>query len=153
MKMVKTVKKIDIKKLGIAIILAIGSLILFLTSQILIGVIVLILSILLVFLGITYEVILPDNKPIKRVSYYFDKENISILEKIIKEGVDEKSELFPFSKYGNGRLDVIFTKDNEFLSLKLFRFIPHRYEEASGFIQFTGEKAKQLRQFIKESAK
>jgi len=150
--MVTTVKKINVKKLAVAITLAIGSIIFLLISQIIVGAILLLGSMLLLMLGVTHEVITPGNKPIKRISYYFDAENIRALEKIIHEGVDEKSQPFQFNRYGNGRLDVIFTQDNEFLSLKLFRFVPHKYEEASGFIDFSGESARQMREYIKRSS-
>ncbi len=142
------VKKINIKNLAISVILALAAIIFFIVSSALTGVILLLISGLLLMFGLTQEVYAPSNKPIRRYTYYFDKEKIQTLEKILREGPDQHPEPFPFNKYGSGKLDILITSNKEFISLKLFKFVPHKYEEASDFIEHTGKEAKQLCRFL-----
>jgi len=142
------IKKVNIKNLAISAILALAAIIFFIVSSALTGVILLLISGLLLMFGMTHEVYAPTNRPIRRYTYYFDKEKIQLLEKILREGTDQHPEPFPFNKYGSGKLDIMITSNKEFISLKLFKFVPHKYEEASDFIEHTGKEAKQLCKFL-----
>ncbi len=144
------IKKVNIKVLVLSFLIAAISVIAFISADLSTGILLILLAMVLFAFRIKHEVYNPTGSPVKRSSFYFDKDNISALENILRGEIDENTLIIYFNDYGSGRLDVMMTKDEEFAVVKLLKFVPHKYEDTSDFIEFSGERAKRLAKYLKK---
>ena len=61
--------------------------------------------------------------------------------------------LFNFSDSGSARADIVITKDETFSAVKLYRFIPYKYEEATDYIEFNGPQSLKLARYLERCNK
>jgi len=148
--MEKIIKKVNIKILVLSLIIAASSVIAFISSDYSTGILLLLLAMTLCVFRIKHEVYSPTGSPVKKVSYYYDKDSQAILENILRGEIDESTLILYFNDNGSGRMDLIITKDEEFAVAKLLKFVPYKYEDATDFIEFSGERAKRLAKYLKK---
>jgi len=150
---IEITKKMNAGVLALTIILVSAAVVAVIFSQNTTGALLLLTGIIIFAIKGKQEVYKPTGSKIKRGTYYFDKEVISRVENIVKGGFAEDTAILPLLENGGGKMETIMTADREFISVQLFRFIPHKFEEATEQICHTGIKAKKLIECIENSKK
>lgn len=150
---IEITKKMSAGVLALAIILVSAAVAAIAFSQNTIGALLLLTGIIIFAVKGKQEVYKPTGSKIKRGTYYFDKEIISRVENIVKGGFAEDNAILPLLENGGGKMETITTADREFIAVQLFRFVPHKFEEATEHICYTGIKAKKLIECIENSKK
>ncbi|PKO97503.1 MAG: hypothetical protein CVU12_00530 [Bacteroidetes bacterium HGW-Bacteroidetes-7] len=143
------VKRINVKILVLTITMVIISGVALILKDYSTTVIVLIAAALIFFFKRKHEVYTVTGSPVKRESYFFDRESKSALESVLHGELGDNSLVMYFSDNGSGRLDVIMTKDENYAVATIFHYIPHRYEQDSDPIEYTGPKVKKLARYLK----
>ncbi|EKD32638.1 MAG: hypothetical protein ACD_77C00029G0003 [uncultured bacterium] len=148
---IEIIKKMNAGVLALTISLMSAAAIAIIFSQNTIGILLLLTGIIIFAIKGKQEIYKPTGSKIKRGTYYFDKELISKVEDIIKGGFAEDSAIIPIIENGGGKMETIITADREFIAVQLFRFIPHKFEETTEQICYTGKEAKKLIECIEKS--
>ncbi len=143
------IKRLNIKILILSLSLLTVSGVAFILRDYSTAVIVLIAAILIYLFKRKHEVYAATGSPVKRESYYFDRDSKGALENVLRGELGDNSLVLYFSDNGSGRLDVIMTKDESFASATINQFIPHKYERVGEPIEFTGPKVKKLARYLK----
>ncbi len=125
----------------------------FILSQNMIGTLLLFAGIIVFAIKSKQEIYELTGSRIKRNVYYFDREVVSKVEKIINGEFAEGTPVLPLIENGNGKMEVIMSEDKEFISVQLFHFVPHKYEETTDHIIYSGKSAKRLIECIERSRK
>ena len=150
---IEITKKMNAGVLALTIILVSAAVVSVIFSQSILGTLLLLTGIIVFAIKAKQEVYKPTGSKIKRGTYYFDKEMISRVENIVKGGFAEDTSILPLLENGGGKMETIMTADREFIAVQLFRFIPHKFEETTEHICYTGIKAKKLIECIEKSKK
>lgn len=143
------VKRLNVKILVLTITMVIISGVALILKDYSTTVIVLIAAALIFFFKRKHEVYTVTGSTVKRESYFFDRESKSALESVLHGELGDNSLIMYFSDNGSGRLDVIMTKDENYAVATIFHYIPHRYEQDSDPIEYTGPKVKKLARYLK----
>ncbi|MDD2281020.1 MAG: hypothetical protein PHI95_02305 [Bacteroidales bacterium] len=146
-------KKMNAGVLALTIILVSTAVVAIIFSQSILGTLLLLTGIVVFAIKGKQEVYKPTGSKIKRGTYYFDKEIISRVENIVKGGFEEDAAILPLLENGGGKMETIMTTDREFIAVQLFRFVPHKFEETTEHICYTGIKARKLIECIEKSKK
>jgi len=146
-------KKMNAGVLALTIILVSTAVVAIIFSQSILGTLLLLTGIVVFAIKGKQEVYKPNGSKIKRGTYYFDKEIISRVENIVKGGFEEDEAILPLLENGGGKMETIMTTDREFIAVQLFRFVPHKFEETTEHICYTGIKARKLIECIEKSKK
>ena len=146
-------KKMNAGVLALTIILVSTAVVAIIFSQSILGTLLLLTGIVVFAIKGKQEVYKPNGSKIKRGTYYFDKEIISRVENIVKGGFEEDEAILPLLENGGGKMETIMTTDREFIAVQLFRFVPHKFEETTEHICYSGIKAKKLIECIEKSKK
>jgi hypothetical protein len=146
-------KKMNAGVLALTIILVSTAVVAIIFSQSILGTLLLLTGIVVFAIKGKQEVYKPNGSKIKRGTYYFDKEIISRVENIVKGGFEEDAAILPLLENGGGKMETIMTTDREFIAVQLFRFVPHKFEETTEHICYTGIKARKLIECIEKSKK
>ncbi|HPS96228.1 MAG TPA: hypothetical protein PK115_06495 [Bacteroidales bacterium] len=146
-------KKMNAGVLALTIILVSTAVVAIIFSQSILGTLLLLTGIVVFAIKGKQEVYKPTGSKIKRGTYYFDKEIISRVENIVKGGFEEDEAILPLLENGGGKMETIMTTDREFIAVQLFRFVPHKFEETTEHICYTGIKARKLIECIEKSKK
>ena len=146
-------KKMNAGVLALTIILVSTAVVAIIFSQSILGTLLLLTGIVVFAIKGKQEVYKLTGSKIKRGTYYFDKEVISRVENIVKGGFEEDAAILPLLENGGGKMETIMTTDREFIAVQLFRFVPHKFEEATEHICYTGIKARKLIECIEKSKK
>jgi hypothetical protein len=150
---IEITKKMNAGILALTIVLASAAVAAIAFSQNTIGALLLLAGIIIFAIKGKQEVYKPTSSKIKRGTYYFDKEVISRVENIVMGGFEEDSAILPLLENGGGKMQTITTADREFIAVQLFRFVPHKFEETTEHICYTGIKARKLIECIEKSKK
>ncbi|MEA5005039.1 MAG: hypothetical protein VB022_01370 [Rikenellaceae bacterium] len=146
-------KVFDIKSLIITAIIAVAGIVSLILSWFGIASILLIIAVLLFFLKSKANVYKPSGSFVKNESFYLDKEDLPFLQAMLEGKEHDESRVIKFASTGSARVDFIFSADNQFAAFQLFEFIPHKYEEYSKMISFTGAQAKKMISYIDKCKK
>lgn len=146
-------KKMNAGVLALTIILVSTAVVAIIFSQSILGTLLLLTGIVVFAIKGKQEVYKTTGSKIKRGTYYFDKEIISRVENIVKGGFEEDAAILPLLENGGGKMETIMTTDREFIAVQLFRFVPHKFEETTEHICYTGIKARKLIECIEKSKK
>lgn len=146
-------KKMNAGVLALTVILFSAAVVAIIFSQRILGTLLLLTGIVVFAIKGKQEVYKPNGSKIKRGTYYFDKEIISRVENIVKGGFEEDAAILPLLENGGGKMETIMTTDREFIAVQLFRFVPHKFEETTEHICYTGIKARKLIECIEKSKK
>lgn len=141
-------QKLNIKiviLLGITIILALFA---FFTGYSALGAVLLLVSIALPFCGIKKEIYTLTGSPVKRLTFYFESEKMSSVERSVKASFRDEAPKVAFLSYGNGRIDVTISKDRKFAVVKLSRYVPHKYEPVGEEATFTNDEVTSLCKYL-----
>jgi hypothetical protein len=146
-------KGINIKNIIIASILAVAGIITLILSWFGIAAILLITAIVAFAVWAKTDTYKPSGSPVKKVSFYFDKEYLSAIQEIIGEKIKDDPKIIKFVKMGSARIDLICSEDKEFAAVQLFEFVPHTYEEVTKLTSYKGAEAKKLLDYIENCKK
>jgi hypothetical protein len=146
-------KKMNAGVLALTVSLISAGVVSIIFSLSIIGSLLILTGIILFALKAKLEIYRPTGSKIKRGTYYFDKEIISRVENIVKGGFEEDNAILPLLENGGGKMETIITADKEFIAVQLFRFVPHKFEETTEHICYTGVKARKLIECIEKSKK
>ena len=90
----------------------------------------------------SHEVIYkPTGSEVRRGTLYMDSAELQHLQQMIKKNDFTSSSRLVFKEGGNGRLDYLVSKDNRFVALQLFQFVPYTYESISDKLYYTDDDA------------
>jgi hypothetical protein len=142
-------KRLNVKVLVLAITLIIVSGVALILKDYSTTVIVFIAAALIYFFKHKHEVYTVTGSPVKRESYFFDRDSKGALENVLHGELGDNSLLIYFSDNGSGRLDVIMAKDESYAVATIYHYIPHKYELVSGPIEYSGPKVKKLARYLK----
>ena len=93
-------------------------------------------------LWLSYETVYrPTGSTIRSGSLYMDSTELQHLQQMIQKNDFSSSSRLVFKEGGNGRLDYLISKDNRFVALQLFHFIPYTYESVSDKLYYTDDDA------------
>lgn len=147
------VKVFDSKSLIITAVIAVAGIVSLVLSWFGIASILLIIAVLLFFLKSKANVYKPSGSFVKTESFYLDKEELPFLQTLLEGKEQEEPRVIKFTSTGSARIDYIFSADKQFAAFQLFEFIPHKYEEYSKMISFTGTQAKKMISYIDKCKK
>ena len=147
------VKVFDTKSLLITSAIAVAGIASLVLSWFGIASILLIIALLLFFLKSKANVYKPSGSFVKTESFYLDKEELPFLQTLLEGKEQEEPRVIKFTSTGSARIDYIFSADKQFAAFQLFEFIPHKYEEYSKMISFTGAQAKKMISYIDKCKK
>lgn len=99
------------------------------------------------------EIYEPTGCHIERKSYFLSSEKSEITRKILEGELNDSTEPVQFLQQGGTRLDVLISKDRDFVAWQVFHFVPHKYVPVSKVYTLTGPPAVQFARFIKRSDK
>ncbi len=142
------VKVFDTKSLIITAAIAVAGIVSLILSWFGIASILLIIAVLLFFLKSKANVYKPSGSFVKTESFYLDKEELPFLQTLLEGKEQEEPRVIKFTSTGSARIDYIYSSDKQFAAFQLFEFIPHKYEEYSKMISFTGAQAKKMISYI-----
>jgi len=148
---IEIIKKMNAGVLALTIVLVSAAVVAIIFSQNTIGALLLLTGIIIFAIKGKQEVYKLTGSKIKRGTYYFDKDIISRVENIVTGGFEEDAAILPLLENGGGKMETIMTADKEFIAVQLFRFVPHKFEETTEHICYTGIKAKKLIECIENS--
>ena len=83
----------------------------------------------------------PTSSVVRSGSLYMDSAELQHLQQMIKKNDFTSSSRLVFKEGGNGRLDYLVSKDNRFVALQLFQFVPYTYESISDKLYYTDDDA------------
>ena len=106
-----------------------------------IGIILILFSLSRFFTKIHMTVYKPTGSEIRSDSLYMDTIELQSLQKMMEKNDFSLSSRLAFKEGGNGRLDYLISKDNRFVALQLFHFIPYTYESVSDKLYYTDDDA------------
>ena len=142
-------KRLNVKVLVLVITLVIVSGVALILKDYSTTVIVFIAAALIFFFKRKHEVYTVTGSPVKRESYFIDRDSKSALENVLHGELGDNSLLIYFSDSGSGRLDVIMTKDESYAVATMYHYIPHKYEQVADPIVYSGPKVKKLARYLK----
>ena len=106
-----------------------------------IGIILLLYS-LYRFLTRSQELIYkPTGSEVRSGSLYMDSTELQHLQQMVKKNDFASSSRLVFKEGGNGRIDYLASKDNRFVGIQLFQFVPYTYESVSDKLYYTDDDA------------
>ena len=70
-----------------------------------------------------------------------DTTELQHIQQMVKKNDFSSSTRLVFKEGGNGRLDYLVSKDNRFVALQLFQFVPYTYESVSDKLYYTDDDA------------
>jgi hypothetical protein len=143
------VKRLNIKILILALSLVTVSGVALILKDYSTSVIVFIAAALIYIFKNKQEVYVVTGSPVKRESFYFDRESKSALENVLRGELGDNSLVLYFSDNGSGRLDIVMAKDESFATATILQFVPHKYEQVGEQIEFSGPKVKKLARYLK----
>jgi len=146
-------KGINIKNIIIASILAVAGIITLILSWFVIAAILLIAAIVVFSVWAKTDIYKPSGSPVKKTSFYFDKEYLPVMQDIIGGKINEDPKIVKFVSMGSARIDIICSMDKEFAAIQLFEFVPHTYEEVTKLTSLKGVEAKKLLDYIENCKK
>lgn len=141
-------QKLNIKLVTLLAITVILALFAFFTSYAALGIVLLLIAVALPFFGLKKEIYTLTGSPIKHLTYYFESERMSSVQRSIKATFRDEAPQVPFLSYGNGRLDVTITKDRKFAIVKLSHYVPHKYEQIGEEVIFTNDEVTALCNYL-----
>jgi len=147
------VKVFDSKSLIISAVIAVAGIVSLVLSWFGIATILLIIAVLLFFFKSKANVYKPSGSFVKTESIYLDKEELPFLLSLLEGKEQEEPRVVTIAPTGSARIDYIFSADKQFAAFQLFEFIPHKYEEYSKMISFTGAQAKKMISYIDKCKK
>ena len=106
-----------------------------------IGVILLLYSLYRFFTQSHEVVYKPTGSEVRRGTLYMDTTELQHIQQMVKKNDFSSSTRVVFKEGGNGRLDYLISKDNRFVALQLFHFIPYTYESVSDKLYYTDDDA------------
>ena len=93
------------------------------------------------FFSKSHEIIYtPTGSEVRSGTLYMDATELQHFQQMVKKN-DFSSSRVIFKEGGNGRLDYLISKDNRFVALQLFHFIPYTYESVSDKLYYTDDDA------------
>jgi hypothetical protein len=146
------VKVLNKKAVIITSVIALAGIVSLILSWFLVASTLFILAVILFLTKSKVTVFKTSGSRIKSESLYFDKEQLTILKSILEGGLDE-DHLVKFDQTGSAKVDAIYSADKQFAAFQLFEFVPHKYEEYSKLITYTGDLAKKLIEYIERCKK
>lgn len=141
-------QKLNIKLITLLAIIIILALFAFFTSYSSLGALLLLAAVALPFFGIKKEVYTLTGSPVKRLTFYFEGEKMSSVERSIKASFRDEAPKVAFLSYGNGRIDVTISKDRKYAVVKLSRYVPHKYEQVGEEVTFTNDEVTSLCNYL-----
>lgn len=141
-------QKLNIKVVALLIITILLALVAFFTSYAALGVVLLLAAAALPFFGIKKEIYTLTGSTVKHLTYYFESEKLSSVERSIKASFRDEAPKIAFLSYGNGRMDVTITKDRKFALVKLSHYVPHKYEQVGEEVTFTNDEVTSLCKYL-----
>ena len=94
------------------------------------------------FFAKSHEIIYkPTGSEVRSGTLYMDATELQHLQQMVKKNDFSSSSRVVFKEGGNGRLDYLISKDNRFVALQLFHFIPYTYESVSDKLYYTDDDA------------
>ena len=141
-------KKLNIKLVTLLVIIILLALFSFFTNYVKVGVVLSLVAVSLLFCGVKKEVYTETGSPVKRLTFYFESEKMSSVERSFKASFRDEAPKVAFLSYGNGRIDVTISKDRKFAVVKLSRYVPHKYEQVGEEITFTNNEVTSLCNYL-----
>ncbi len=86
---------------------------------------------------------------VRKSSYFFNKEQINEISKILLEKSFPSAKPVYFAPDGNSKMDVLMSDDKEFAAVQLSEYIPHKYQSISQVKYFSNAEAKLLSDYLK----
>ena len=151
--MENVIKRVNVKALIFSLSLYAAAIAAFITSYQSFGILLILISTTYLFLKFKIEIYNPTGSPVKRYSLFFEKDNLQKFEEILRGDMGDNTVLFNFSDSGSARADIVITKDETFSAVKLYRFIPYKYEEATDYIEFNGPQSLKLARYLERCNK
>lgn len=96
-------------------------------------------------------VYLPTGSAASERSLFFDLEHLNELTEIIKTGKPDENSKIKSKTSGNVRVDIMISRDNKFVAMQLFQYVPYAYTPITSVRYFTGEDATVMAAFLRKS--
>lgn len=141
-------KKLNIKVVTLLAIIVLLALFAFFTNYAKVGVVLSLVAIALLFCGVKKEIYTLTGSPVKRLTFYFESNNINNVERSIKAILSGEAPQIKFLPASNGRMDVFITKDRKYAVVTLSRYVPHKYEPVGEAIKFMNHQVKALCNYL-----
>ena len=94
------------------------------------------------FFSKSHEIIYtPTGSEVRSGTLYMDATELQHFQQMVKKNDFSTSSRVVFKEGGNGRLDYLISKDNRFVALQLFQFVPYTYESISDKLYYTDDDA------------
>jgi hypothetical protein len=109
-----------------------------------------IVGIVLFFIKGKYDVYQKTNSPVKYTVLAFEKKDMNTLKDILAQDQFIKGSPISFIPNSNSHLDVIVSKDNQFVAAQLKEFIPFTFQAATPVYYFYESSASAFIDYLKQ---
>lgn len=99
------------------------------------------------------EVYTPTGSVVDKQSFYFNLRHLDELKRFVQTGDLNCVSEIEAQQGGNIRMDLLGTRDQQFIALQLLQFIPYMYSPITSVFYFTGDEAATISAFIDRKKK
>lgn len=99
------------------------------------------------------EVYEPTNSAVAKQSFYFNLRDLDELKQFVASGDTVSVSNVNAQQGGNIRMDVLETKDRQFVAVQLLQFVPYTYQPITSTCYYVGDEAERISSFIAQKSK
>lgn len=96
---------------------------------------------------------LPTGSSVKERSLFFDLKHLVEFTEILEQHKFANEAGFKCEGNGNLRMDIFASRDNQFVAVQLFQFVPYTYTPVTAIFYFTGTEAIEMANFLQRCKK